>query len=148
MGLIETLQNNRVYFDTNIVIYAVEGIEPYNTALGELFRAVSSGELRAVTSELTLAESLVKPFRDGSTERRMAYERFLRSRGNFEVHRMDREILIEAARMRALSGLKLPDAIHVATALHASCHFFLTNDRRIDLGLDLHVAYLSDYVGR
>ena len=45
----------------------------------------------------------------------------------------DRTILVEAARQRATLGMRMPDAIHVATALAAGCDAFLTNDRRLRL---------------
>jgi predicted nucleic acid-binding protein len=44
-----------------------------------------------------------------------------------------REILIEAARLRGLSRIKLPDAIHAATALQKGCSSFLTNDDRLKI---------------
>ena len=56
-----------------------------------------------------------------------------------------RALLIEAARLRASSRLKLPDAIHLATALQYECPVFLTNDTRIRPLPGLDVLYLSDY---
>lgn len=39
---------------------------------------------------------------------------------------------VEASRLRAAAGgLKLPDAIHVATALKHRCEVFLSNDQSI-----------------
>lgn len=48
--------------------------------------------------------------------------------------RTDRETLLaEAARLRAISRIKLPDAIHAATALQRECTSFLTNDDRLTI---------------
>lgn len=44
---------------------------------------------------------------------------------------IDRAILIEAARLRSSLRIRLPNAIHVATAMLAACELFLTNDQRI-----------------
>jgi predicted nucleic acid-binding protein len=44
---------------------------------------------------------------------------------------IDRSILVDAAHYRARLGIKLPDAIHVATAVAAGCEIFLSNDRKI-----------------
>jgi len=41
---------------------------------------------------------------------------------------IDQTILKEAARLRATTNLKTPDAIHAATALNNVCTLFLTND--------------------
>lgn len=53
---------SRIYLDTNIWIYALEGFAPFADRLAALFARVDQGELIAITSELTLAEALVKPF--------------------------------------------------------------------------------------
>jgi predicted nucleic acid-binding protein len=44
---------------------------------------------------------------------------------------VERTILIEAARLQARLVLRLPDAIHVATAVAAGCDVVLSNDRRL-----------------
>ncbi len=45
----------------------------------DLFNAVAGGEIQGITSELSLAECLVKPIADGNPEARSAYESALRS---------------------------------------------------------------------
>ena len=69
MGLMQRIAGNRVYLDTNLFIYALEGFPEYADRISELFAAVDRGVLSAVTSELTLAESLVKPFMDNDLHR-------------------------------------------------------------------------------
>ena len=49
--------SGRVYLDTNIFIYALEGYPTFQTALIMLFDALDRQALSAVTSELTLAET-------------------------------------------------------------------------------------------
>jgi predicted nucleic acid-binding protein len=44
---------------------------------------------------------------------------------------VERTILIEAARLRGRLVLRLPDAMHVATAAAAGCDVLLSNDRRL-----------------
>lgn len=61
MGLMDVLVGDRIYLDTNIIIYALEGYSEYISSLEQLFTAIDEGKMGAVTSELTLAESLVKP---------------------------------------------------------------------------------------
>jgi predicted nucleic acid-binding protein len=54
-------------------------------------------------------------------------------------------ILEAAARLRASSpGLHTPDAIHLATAMDASCEVFLTNDRRMKAAAPPAVISLDD----
>ena len=40
MGLVETLKGNRVYFDTNILIYIIEGSLQYQTIIDELTKSI------------------------------------------------------------------------------------------------------------
>jgi hypothetical protein len=61
LGVTNLLAGSCVYLDTNVWIYALEGFPAYVDTLQRLFARIDSGELRAVTSELTLAEALVKP---------------------------------------------------------------------------------------
>jgi predicted nucleic acid-binding protein len=141
VGLVDLVSGQRVYLDANIFIYALEGHARYADVLAELFDAIDHGEVQAVTSELTLAEVLVKPFADANAERQAAYQRVLRSAGSCTIAPIDRPVLIEAARLRAATALRLPDAIHVATARLAGCRTFISNDRRLraDVGLDIVV---------
>lgn len=61
MGLLTALQGDRIYLDTNIWIYALEGYPAFRAEITLLFERIQSGALMAITSELALAELLVKP---------------------------------------------------------------------------------------
>ena len=51
-----------------------------------------------------------------------------------------------AAQLRAMEGLKTPDALQVAAALQAGCTAFVTNDRKIPSVGGLRVLQLRDYL--
>ncbi len=55
-------------------------------------------------------------------------------------------LLRTAAELRAESGIKTPDALQVAAALHGRCSLFVTNDRRLPQTPGLAVRQLSDYL--
>jgi len=57
-----------------------------------------------------------------------------------------RELLIDAAQLRATTKLKLPDALHAATALASQCTTFLTNDQQFKTVAGLNVVLMSDVV--
>ena len=142
MGFINSLNGTSLYLDTNVFVYACEGFPEFADILRELFEAIDAGNITAVTSELTLAELLVKPFMDGDTHRQEVYRDTIRNSDLLSVHPVSRDILIEAARLRSISPLRLPDAIHVATACSAGCNAFLTNDRRINSITGLKIIQL------
>lgn len=123
----------RYYLDSNVIISVVEATNAFGPAQARFIERIDAGEVEAVTSELTLAECLAKPFADRNLATIGAYMTFLDGRPELPVLPVDRSILLNAARLRGELGNKLPDAIQVATALAAGCDRFATNDRRIKL---------------
>jgi predicted nucleic acid-binding protein len=68
------------------------------------------------------------------------------SSGGFEVQPVSRDVLIEAAGLRAhRASIKLPDAIHIATARMSSCTFFVSDDRRLPLPADLTLLPVNPF---
>lgn len=91
MGQLTEQLGTTVYLDTNIIIYAVEGYETYAAPIKSLLKALTDGEITAVTSELTVAEVLVKPKRDGNVKLEEAYLRFLRPTRSLRNSAISRE---------------------------------------------------------
>lgn len=147
MVILNAIRGERVYLDTNVFIYALEGYPDFVDELTELFESLDEGNLSAVTSELTLAEVLVRPFIDRNIERQTAYQQALQSSDVLEVVLVSRDVLIEAARLRSIANLRLPDAIHGATARLTRCETFLTNDRQLLAIPDIEVVLLSEVIG-
>src|ERR687884_407821 len=137
MERLTAILGRTVYPDANIFIDAVEGYAPEEAFLRELFNALEEGRFTAITSELSLAEVLVKPFELGREEVVATYTELVAPSDRLTVVPVDRAILVEAARQRAALGVRMPDAIHVATALAAGCELFLTNDGRLKLPPEL-----------
>ena len=75
----------------------------------------------------------MKPFQLGREDAVSAYTNLVQHSDWLAVVPVDRSVLVETARQRATTGILMPDAIHVATALAAGCDVFLTNDRRLKL---------------
>ncbi len=146
MGLLTALQGDRIYLDTNIWIYALEGFPAFAQNLTALFQALDLGTLTAVTSELSLAEVLVKPMQKQNATQQAIYKQAISSTQNLSIIPVGREILIAAAQLRAITNLKLPDAIHAATALSSQCSTFLTNDQRFQAMSNLQVILLSQII--
>ena len=144
MGLLEALEGDRIYLDTNTWIYALEGYSAFRPQLMLLFEQMQAGTLTGITSELTLAELLVKPCRDQDLEQQAQYKKAIANRKNFFIMPVLRDLLIDAADVRAKTQLKLPDAIHAATALRTNCTTLLTNDRQIKKLPDIPVVLLSE----
>lgn len=128
MGRVSAELGRKIYLDANIIIYAVEGFADLAGQVQALLAAMDKAEIVAVTSELTLAEVLVKPLKNQNQTVQQAYKAFLTPTPVLQFVPISRDILEEAARLRATTTLRLPDAIHLATANLNSCDSFLTND--------------------
>src|SRR3954470_23613442 len=117
----------RIYIDTNIFITLVESSPP--DSLRGVMDSIESGRALAFTRDLTIAELLVHPYAEGDDARADTYIAMICTSDSMRVASVDRETLIRAARLRSLRrSLRLPDAIHVATAELADCGIFLSND--------------------
>jgi len=147
MGLTEDLGQGPVALDTAIFICLMERHPRFLEALKPLFGRVEDGRLRAFTSELTLMEVLVAPLRAGDAALAAKYEAILGHSRGLTLVPLDRDLLREAARVRATTGLKTPDAIQVAAARRAGCPVLLTNDRDYRSAEGLKVLQVRDYAG-
>jgi predicted nucleic acid-binding protein len=148
MTPVDQLAGRRLYFDANVFIYALDAaLTPWHAPAQALFRLVDSGRATAATSELSLAECLVKPLRDGNNPLADLYRAAINvNNPGLTVEAVSRAVLGETARLRAgHPPLKLPDAIHAATALLSGCDLILTNDARFRAtGLAVQVLLVSE----
>ena len=144
-GRLTAIAGRTVYLDANLLIYAMEDFGSVGGKVRDLFARIDAGELDGVTSELTLAEVLVKPLRDGATAIAGEYRELLDPDGPLLVTPVSRAVLVRAAEVRSSSSLKLPDAIHVATAELLGCGTLLTNDAGFLAWPASPVLLLADY---
>ena len=143
MGSLIFENGSLVYIDANALIYTVERVEPYRTLLEPLWLAVEDREVTIVSSPLLLVEVLSKPMREGRLEIETQY-RELFSTNAVRLQEASHSVFEDAARLRAITRLKTPDAIHAATALHANCALFVTNDSDFRRVQGLPVVVLAD----
>ena len=131
MGILSRIAGRKTYLDTNVFIYTLEGFPGIEDALKELFKAIDAGAVQTVSSELSLAEVLIKPIQNKNVQHQAIYEAAIRSRKRLEVVPVSRSVLLEAARLRGTTNLRPPDTIHAATATLSGCTGFFSNDGRI-----------------
>src|SRR3954468_2969983 len=124
-GMTEVWNFSRIYLDSNVFIYALEGAPDLALLLERLFECFRLKYGLAVTSELSLAEVLP----NATTLHRRHYLNLIRWSRIFELAPVSRDILIEIASYRKAAGMpKLPDAIHVVTAIRSNCSIILSAD--------------------
>lgn len=114
--------------DTNIFIYHFEENPAYAAFTGNLFRRIESGLSRAVTSALTLHEILTGARKVGDARLVSLYRDLVGSFPNLAIVPFDAEVADISSDLRVRYGLRTPDAIQVATAIHQRADAFVTND--------------------
>ena len=127
MGALTLPPSGLVYIDTMTLIYTVERYPAYWPLLDPLWQAARAGSIEVISSELTLMEVLVGPVKSGNANLVNAFEQALLGT-NMRLLAITQAVLREAARLRATTRLRTPDALHAATGLQASCALFITND--------------------
>lgn len=142
---VDALRGRRVYLDANVFIYGLNLFPQYAAVVTRVFSAIDDGEFEAFSSDLTAAELLVKPLKDGDAAAEAACRAILFGNDRITVSSVSRDIIIEAAGIRAFRTVKIPDAIHLATAKECNCDVFLTNDHRMkNVAVGPAVVLLSD----
>ena len=121
-----------LYLDTNVIIALFETQATQPDSLWVFMN--SAIETKAVsfhTSTLSFTELLVKPYRNKDEVLARQYLQLAKSEDWLTVQPVGPTVIEVAAALRATARLRLPDAIHVATAMSARCDYILTFDRGI-----------------
>lgn len=128
MGQLNLPTSSLIYLDTVTIIYSIERFPDYIALLDPMWRQLKLGKFQVMTSELALLETLVMPIRQTNKALINRYETLLTA-SEINLIPITRSILKSAANIRATATIKMPDAIHAATAIDAECTIFLTNDK-------------------
>jgi len=146
VSIAEHLQGvSKLFLDTAPVIYFVERNPEYLPYVRVVFEHIRDSLLTAVTSPVTLAECLVRPYRLGQTELQQEFIDLMTGIEGIEFVGIDQTLALQAAQIRARYNLQLPDAFQIAVALAAGCEAFLTNDVIFRRVTELQVLVLDDF---
>lgn len=139
-GIIELDHGLHIFFDTNILIYALEENERFPEAV-EFFK-LKSGQILH-TSALTLMEYSVPAYRSERHDLIVAATSFLRA-AHVRIHPINERIVLKAASLRAASKLKPLDALQLATALTCHADSFVTAVKDFPNREDISVYRLNE----
>lgn len=119
-------EGDLVVVDTAPLIYILEDHPRFAPLFQGLFEAVDRDQLQVAVSTISVAELLVGPLKEGKDALAKRYEKAL---AGFELIAVSTEIAVTAARLRASTGLRLPDALQAATTLEIGAAALVTHDR-------------------
>ena len=145
MGIIHDIGSGPVCLDTCVFIYFMEEDKRYIDVVTPIFEAVNEGQFNAITSGITLLETLVVPLRAKDDLLANQYEQLLSKSKGLTLTNLSHELLRRAAVLRATFQIKTPDALQIAAAQQERCRIFVTNDRRLPKIPGLKILQLSDY---
>ncbi len=135
---------SRLYLDTAPVIYYIQGVTTFFPVVDRLFEKIETGTLSAIASPITLGECLVLPLKSGDTALQQSFTDLLTNTEWISLVNIDPKIGQQAANLRVRYGLKLPDALQIATAIASNCQAFLTNDAQLKKVRELQVLLVSE----
>lgn len=129
MGVKDLLAQYRtIAIDTNILI-SVFAREPLGEKVVPIIDAVANKRThKFIASVLSFSECAVLPYREGNWAA-LDQIKLMFQMPNLTVYTMGEVVAEEAARVRAVYNLKMPDAIIAATAIVHGADVLLTNDR-------------------
>jgi len=126
------LQESRCYaLDTVTLIYFLERHPRYYQQARQVFQQIENGYITAVCSSLVFTEILVPLYTSENSAQADKLIHTLTNFPNLKIIPITDNISIKAAQIRAIHGLRTPDAIHLACALQSKTNGFITNDKNL-----------------
>jgi len=122
-------RHRRIALDASVFIYQLEANPKYLPQTKTIFSWLELPESSAATSTITMTELLVMPYRERDAQLVDDFNGLLSTYPNLDWIPPSLEIADLAARIRAIHGLKTPDALQAATAVNAQATAFITNDK-------------------
>ena len=119
----------RIFVDSSACIAYHSQVERAHPVARHLFGRIASPSdpVQAYISVVSVAEMLIRPIRAGSRDLKMVHA-FILEFPNLHLIQVDLPVALQAANVRALTRLALPDALLVGTAILSGCEAIVTND--------------------
>lgn len=133
--------SRRIFWDTNLFIYLLEGHGPVAERVAELRTHMLRRGDQLVTSALTLGELLVKPAEAQRADLCQRYAEILHAAAH--IVPFDAAAAAPYARVRCDRAIRPPDAIQLACAAAAGVDLFIANDDRLTRKIVPGVAFIT-----
>lgn len=120
----------RVAFDTSACIYYLADSGSRADLVDALVSRAANGLVLIDLPGIVHLELLVGPYRRRAQPDVKRVEKFVLSEPGIRTTSISRRVLMAAAEVRALTGLKVPDALVVGAAIAGPCGAIVGNDDR------------------
>ena len=134
----------KFFLDTAPIIYFLESDETFGSIVSQKIEEIINGGNLLVISSLCYGEYLTIPFRNHDSIKEKNFYKFIKDL-NIIVYDINIDIMKQAAKFRAkYKGLKMPDAIQLATAKYTGCIEFITNDKQLKAIEEVNSVILAE----
>jgi len=140
------LKGKVIGMDTMVFIYHFEENQIYSPLTFSIFESLEKGNIKGITSTLTLLEILVKPKKENNLLLTDRYKLLFETFPNLQVSPLNEYIADIASSLRAHYDINTPDAIQVATSLEQKADIFITNDATLKKISEIKVLLLSEMI--
>ena len=120
-----------VLIDTNIILNAKNVNESHSTYSLQILDAVEDGLIQGIISIISIAELCTGYYSQGDMKDKEELLAHLISNKDFVIVDLDLEIADAAAKIRADTGLRLPDTIIIAAGLAKGAQYLVTYDKEL-----------------
>ncbi|MHB1023812.1 MAG: type II toxin-antitoxin system VapC family toxin [Acidobacteriaceae bacterium] len=135
---------SRIYWDTMLFIYLLEGHPTYSSRMRYLLqRAYERGD-SLYTSHLALGEIMAGAEKSSSPQKMSTVRETLQEMG-FSYLPFDDGAVAPFSMLRAKQKLKIADSIHLACAASAGMDLFLTGDKQLTKVDVPGVQFIADF---
>jgi len=136
----------KIALDTNILIYFLEGTEPYASKVENLLNSFMRGENQGIISTINIAEILTGYYIAKDENRANKTKSLLQdlTYNSFEIVPVTFQIADLAASLKAKRAGKLPDALIAATAIDQAANLIYSQDEDLQrFGEDIKILKLE-----
>lgn len=135
---------SRIFWDTMLLIYLVEGNPGFTRRAEELFARTKRRGDALFTSHLALGEVLAGAEKSSDSHKVQATQAALKELA-FSYLPFDAGAVKTFSQLRARERLRVADSIHLACAASAGVDLFLTGDKQL-LRLDVPgIQFIADF---
>ena len=116
----------KLSIDANIFISVINQEENYETCK-KILNSIEAKKIEGYVSAIVISEILVGYFRNKEFDKVKRFSSYMKN--HFHITKVDLEIALKAAKLRAENKIKLPDAMIIASSRNTD--FLITLDERI-----------------
>lgn len=135
----------RIFVDTSLFIYLLEGHEIYGNVANNFFKHCLSNRIEMKTSTISYMEFCVMPYQKNRLDVIESFKELLIDL-EMSIYSINLKIADLAAELRArYKFLKGMDALQIATGIYSGSDHFITNDKKLKSIREINVVLLDEW---